>query len=117
MSWRGASRLWRSRSRRHGSAWPDCQAVGPGSGAPCRSVACTTIAPAKRTPAATVIASAGDAAALMRGAATTAPSIVVRQIVEPTPKTRPWCRLLYGRHEERGVEAFIRIGDAGDEKA
>ena len=37
-----------------------------------------------------MIAWEGDATAWTAGAATTAPSIVVRQIVEPTPNTRPW---------------------------
>ena len=44
----------------------------------------------KSTTAATVIACAGDATASTAGAKATAPSIVVRQIVEPTPNTRPW---------------------------
>jgi len=37
-----------------------------------------------------VIACAGDAIASTAGARATAPSIVVRQIVEPTPNTLPW---------------------------
>src|SRR5919108_6202850 len=55
-----------------------------------RRVVATVSEPRKRTIAASVIACAGDATACTAGAATTAPSIVVRQIVEPTPKTRPW---------------------------
>ena len=39
--------------------------------------------------AATVIAFAGEATAFTTGASATAPSMVVRQIVEPTPNTRP----------------------------
>jgi len=39
--------------------------------------------------AATVIAAAGDAIALIAGASATAPSIVVRHTVDPIPKTLP----------------------------